>query len=233
MPSKPSLSLLHAIGNWLYPTTGTAVHVALLDNILSSATAIANISTDEITTATDQKWRTGSRIRFTTTGTLPAPLALLTDYFVIAPGTATMFPGPVFRLATTLANAIAEIPINLTSTGTGVHTATEQLLTENDPLSVLVAHEFDPHPGYQTRFTIGDLGNPLTATLESYKVGTFSYVNNSATSKTFKHLAVISGGYSSIGDGTGNVILETPASVVVCAPATPKAYSIRLSVKGV
>lgn len=233
MPSKPSLALLNSIGNYLYPPTGTVAYVALLDNILSVSTSIANITTDEITTATDQKWRTGSRIRFTTTGTLPAPLALLTDYFVIAPATATMFPGPVFRLATTLANAIAEIPINLTTIGTGVHTATEQLLTENDPLSVLVAHEFDPHPGYQNRFTIADLGNPLTATLESYKVATFSYVNNSTASKTIKHIALISGGSPYIFDGAGNVFLETPAAVVVCAVATPKAYSIRLSVKGI
>jgi hypothetical protein len=231
MPSTASFSFLDNVSNWLYPASGVSGYVALIDNILTVTTATADITTDEITTAAVQTWRTGSRIRFTTTGTLPAPLALATDYFIIEPGTAAMFPGDTFKLATTLANAIAGTAINLTTIGTGVHTATEQTLTVADPLSVLIAHEFPSHPGYVNRFAISDLSNPLNAALESYKVGTFSYVNNSAVSRTIKHLAFISGGSPYLLDATGNVIFETPTTPVVCAPATPKAFSLRLSVK--
>jgi hypothetical protein len=232
MPSVVSQQFLDSVTNWLYPVSGVAGYVALLDNILTTTTITANVTTDEITTAIAQNWRTGSRVRITTTGTVPAPLALLTDYFIIevSPGT---YPATAYKLATTLTNAIAGTAINLTSAGTLVNTLTEQSLTASDPLSVLVGHEFPSHPGYYSRFPIQDLNNPLAAALESYKVGTFSYVNNGTASRTVKHLAFISGGYSSLLDATGNVIFETPTNAVVCPIATPKAFSLRLSVKSV
>ena len=63
----------------------------------------------------------GDPITFTTTGTLPAPLATATTYyFVDNSGTSAN----TFKVATTLANAIAETPtvVNITDTGTGTHT---------------------------------------------------------------------------------------------------------------
>lgn len=53
----------------------------------------------------------GFKVRATTTGTLPAPLALLTDYFIIPVDADTI------QLATSLANAEAGIPINITNQG--------------------------------------------------------------------------------------------------------------------
>jgi hypothetical protein len=215
MPSVASQSFMDNVSNWLYPPSGVSGYVALLDNILTTPTFTANATTDEITTATPQNWRTGSRIRITSTGTLPAPLVINTDYFIIesSPGT---YPASAYKLATTLANAIAGTFINMTTAGTLVHTATEQALTASDPLSVLVGHE---------------LSNPLAATLESYKVGTFSYVNNGTIARNVKHLVFISGGYSNLLDTSGNIIFETPTAVVACPIGTPKAFSLRLSVK--
>lgn len=61
---------------------------------------------------------TGTRVRLTTTTTLPAGLATATDYYVIRLSDTT------FKLATSYANAIAGTAINITSTGTGTHTIT-------------------------------------------------------------------------------------------------------------
>jgi len=63
----------------------------------------------------------GTRVRLTTTTTLPAPLAIATDYYVIKVTDTT------FKLATTYANAIAGTAINITTTGTGTHTMSRLL----------------------------------------------------------------------------------------------------------
>jgi hypothetical protein len=59
---------------------------------------------------------TGTRVRLTTTTTLPAPLATATDYYVIRMNDLT------FELATSYANAIAGTQIDITDAGTGTHT---------------------------------------------------------------------------------------------------------------
>lgn len=60
----------------------------------------------------------GTRVRLTTTTTLPAGLAVATDYYVIKVSDTT------FKLATSYANAIAGTAINITDAGTGTHTIT-------------------------------------------------------------------------------------------------------------
>lgn len=55
-------------------------------------------------------------IRLTTTGMLPAPLALATDYWIIK------IDADNFYLATSLADAYASTRIDITSAGTGTHT---------------------------------------------------------------------------------------------------------------
>lgn len=59
---------------------------------------------------------TGDILYLASTGVLPAPLVRGTPYYVIATGV----PG-VIQLATTLANALANVPIDLTTQGTGYH----------------------------------------------------------------------------------------------------------------
>jgi len=64
---------------------------------------------------------TGTRVRLTTTTTLPAGLALATDYYVIKVTDST------FQLATSYANAVAGTAINITDAGTGTHTMSRLL----------------------------------------------------------------------------------------------------------
>lgn len=83
-------------------------------------TAVA--ATDLVTVvsfASDKYPRTGLKVRLTTTGTLPAGLALATDYFAIQTGT-----NGVIKLASSLANAQAGTAIDITDAGTGTHTIT-------------------------------------------------------------------------------------------------------------
>lgn len=75
-----------------------------------------NTGTDIITVA--RQFLTGEKVRITTTGGLPAPLATGTDYYVIAVSSTEI------KLATSQKNAFSGTNINLTTQGTGTHTAT-------------------------------------------------------------------------------------------------------------
>lgn len=61
---------------------------------------------------------TGLKVQIATSGTLPAPLVALTDYFVIR------IDANYFQLAASLSNAIAGTPVALTSVGVGNQTVT-------------------------------------------------------------------------------------------------------------
>ena len=77
-------------------------------------TADVNTGTEQITVT--REYMTGEKVRFTTTNTLPAPLAINTDYYVIKVDVTHI------QVATSLANAYAGTEINLTNQGVGVHT---------------------------------------------------------------------------------------------------------------
>ncbi len=103
--------------------------VALLSQ---TDTFTVDTATDEITLDTDplaiSALATGNGVQLTTTGTLPAPLALATTYYWIPVrcGCPSDNNSAVGKLATTKANAIAGTAIVLTTTGTGVHTLDRQ-----------------------------------------------------------------------------------------------------------
>jgi hypothetical protein len=102
----------------------------------SSWVAAANVCDEQVTVTADpraftvttsqdtlnftgaRKWGLGDIVQVTTTGTLPSPLVAATDYYV-APYLVNSL-----RVATTLANALAGIVIDITTTGSGTHTVT-------------------------------------------------------------------------------------------------------------
>ena len=66
---------------------------------------------------------TGDRVQVTTTGTLPAGLSLVTNYYVIMIRyRANDILAAGIQLATSYANALAETQINITGIGSGTHT---------------------------------------------------------------------------------------------------------------
>lgn len=88
-----------------FPTATTA------NNAVGTFTA----ATTDVITLAAHGLLAGDRLRFTTTGTLPAGLSLATTYYVIASG----LGANTFKVSATLGGAAVDI----TDTGTGVHTA--------------------------------------------------------------------------------------------------------------
>lgn len=82
--------------------------------------------TDLIIFANPELYGVGDGVRVSSSGTLPAPLAAGTTYYVVRLGCndGVANADKQFALATTVANAYAGNRINITSAGTGTHTCT-------------------------------------------------------------------------------------------------------------
>lgn len=117
-----TVAILDVIGYYRVTSVTTATAQATTNTLGRSATFTADASTDLMTytstTNLPSNILTGTRVRLTTTTTLPAPLATATDYYVIRMSDGT------FELATTYANALVGTQINITDAGTGTHTIT-------------------------------------------------------------------------------------------------------------
>lgn len=85
--------------------------------VTNSVTFTAD-NTTEVITHTGYDIPTFSRVRLTTTGTLPAGTSLATDYWTIRQSATTS------KLAASLANAVAGTAVDMTTNGTGTHTVT-------------------------------------------------------------------------------------------------------------
>ena len=115
-----TVRLVDVIGFYRVTSVTTITAQATTNTLSQSATFTADDTTDICTYTSTTNFPsnilTGTRVRLTTTTTLPAPLALATDYYVVRVSDST------FKLATTYANAVAGTVINITDAGTGTHT---------------------------------------------------------------------------------------------------------------
>lgn len=91
-----------------------SVAASVITTTPSSITFSCAVS-DLCTTGT-HGYKTGLKVQLTTTNTLPAGVTTSTDYWVIYVSDTT------FKLASSLVNAQAGTAIDITDTGTGVHT---------------------------------------------------------------------------------------------------------------
>lgn len=119
------LKLVDVIGFYRVTSVTTTTAQATTNTLGFGDTFTVDTGTDVLTwTSTaniPSNILTGTRVRLTTTTTLPAPLATATDYYVIRVTDGTC------KLATTYANAIAGTAIDITTTGTGTHTMSRLL----------------------------------------------------------------------------------------------------------
>lgn len=117
-----TLALVDVIGFYRVTSVTTTTAQSTANTLGQSDTFSADASTDTCTyTSTaniPSNILTGTRVRLTTSGVLPAGLATATDYYVIKVTDAT------FKLATSYTNAIAGTQINITDAGTGTQTIT-------------------------------------------------------------------------------------------------------------
>lgn len=115
-----TLILVDVIGFYRKTSVTTTSAQATTNALAQSDTFTADAGTDICTYTSvvniPSNILVGTRVRLTTTTTLPAGLALATDYYVIKLSDTT------FSLATSYANAIAGTAINITDAGTGTHT---------------------------------------------------------------------------------------------------------------
>lgn len=117
-----TLALVDVIGFYRVTAVTTITAQATTNTLGQSDTFTADASTDTCTWTSTANYPSnilvGTRVRLTTTTTLPGGLATATDYYVIRVTDST------FKLATTYANAVAGTAINITDAGTGTHTCT-------------------------------------------------------------------------------------------------------------
>lgn len=88
--------------------------------LINSNTFTASSSSGLLLTYTND-FNNMTKVRFTTTTTLPTGLSLATDYWLVRVSSTTA------RVATSLANAIAGTVVAFTDAGTGTHTLTIQM----------------------------------------------------------------------------------------------------------
>lgn len=110
-----TVALIDIIGFYRVTTVTTTSAQATTNTLSAFSTFTADAGTD-ICTHTNINLFQYTRCRLTTTGTLPAGLALATDYYVIKISDTTIY------FATSYANAVAGTFINITDAGTGTHT---------------------------------------------------------------------------------------------------------------
>jgi len=114
------VTLIDVVGFYRVTSVTTTTAQSTTNTLGMTDTFTADASTDlctwTSTTDVPSNVLTGTRVRLTTSGTLPAGLATATDYYVIKISDTT------FKLATSYANAVAGTPINITDAGTGTHT---------------------------------------------------------------------------------------------------------------
>lgn len=114
------LALVDVIGFYRVTSVTTTTAQATTNTLNQSDTFTVDTGTDILTyTSTvniPSNLLTGTRVRVSTTTTLPSPLLAATDYYLIKVSDTTC------KLATSYANAIAGTAIDITTTGTGTHT---------------------------------------------------------------------------------------------------------------
>lgn len=117
-----TLALIDVVGFYRVTSVTTTSAQATSNTLGQSDTFTADASTDTCTWTSTANIPSniliGTRVRLTTSGTLPGGLATATDYYVIKASDTT------FKLATSYANAVAGTQINITDAGSGTHTVT-------------------------------------------------------------------------------------------------------------
>lgn len=112
--------LTFTTANLVASTTGSGVTSSVRFESRTPYTFSATIETFTADAGTDlltvtQIYTTGMIVRLTTTDTLPTPLAIDTDYYVVYVSDTTI------KLATTRNNAYNNVTIDITSIGVGIH----------------------------------------------------------------------------------------------------------------
>lgn len=198
MPIEVPITALERKLQENFPNGVAYGHWLLLDDNFWTDTFTVNTGTENCTADSGNHDRVDlTRIRFTTTGTLPTSSPQIvagTDYYM------RTVSGANFQVSETPTGSI----IDFTGTGTGTHTATEQPMNADDDKTVLIQHELS-HAQYTRRsFTPGVATNDGTeATLPVVE----EIYTPTAGNMVFRFLLLMKGSISTLTDTTGDTDL--------------------------
>jgi hypothetical protein len=224
MIAKLSPMSLALINDRIWAPTGSLGYLILLKEDLYSGSFIANADSDEITTTTAHGMITGSRLQLSSSGSLPTSafgfLDSYVDYYAIKTSDTAL------KLAASLEDALAGIAFDLTDSGSGTHTLSEQTLTEADPVDVLINKEVD-HDDYNRR-PISNVGN--ASAVSSYgEKNPISITYYTSSDLSFRHVLFLRDATSTIGDTTGTEPqLTTESTNFVINAGVPKVITLIL-----
>ena len=119
--TMPSIMMLVDLIGFYRVTSVTTTTPQSMTNTLSTFSNFTADASTDICTHTNINLMPYTRVRLTTTTTLPGGLSLATDYYVIKVTDLTC------KFATSYANAVAGTAVNITDAGTGTHTITTLL----------------------------------------------------------------------------------------------------------
>lgn len=118
--TMPAVAVLVDLLGFYRVTTVAALSAQVTFNNLSAFSTFTADDTTDVLTINSNPVNINllpyTTVQVSTTTTLPAPLVASTNYFTIKVSDST------FKLATTYANAVSGIAIDITTTGTGTHT---------------------------------------------------------------------------------------------------------------
>lgn len=135
----------------IYPNTGNIGHFCLLEQFFTTTNLGITIdpATDTITTNVPHRMVTGAKVRLDSNSgsTYVEPLYADQDYLVY------VVSATQIKLAEGLQALEAEDYVNIIGAGSGNRSITEQPITEESPLEVMVSHEFKTsvNPGYSRK----------------------------------------------------------------------------------
>lgn len=185
--------------------SGATVRAILLEeNPTAIAGVTANAGTD-VLTATGHDFVNGTRIKFTTTGTLPAGLSTAITYRVVN------ISGSTFKVALEAnynkVNRTASSAVDITDTGTGTHSVTEQAFDESldSDVDLFVRKEVASYQGSSRQSSSALPAATISGTGAAIAQQTFMFVPTTGT-VTFRYCLFIKGGSATLGNTTGEVL---------------------------
>lgn len=219
----------------LYTPATNIGHVLLIGNATTTETFTTNfaVESDRVIIASNLVYGDGARVRFSTTGTLPAPLTSGVDYWVSQDtgDTTKLFVYDSFD------NFVDNTLVVLTSDGSGTHTLVEQEFSESAFLDGLVpftaiANKEITHVDYLRL----DYNYPTvlwdSVDKAAYGTATFTYTRNPINPTIdFRFTVLAIGSNSTIGNTAGSINslhdFVTPQSIT-----TAQAINLRIEQKG-
>jgi hypothetical protein len=205
-----------------YPPSGT-YHIALINDVSQTFTVTANPANDTLTTSVAHGLVPNTRVMFTTTGTLPAPLNDTSIYFVRNPF------GTNLELSTTEGGSA----IDITSAGTGTHSLlTIPLDFRDNSTAVWVRLELASYEGIGTTRPTWTPNTPTMVGDVATVSGLVPLDNTTGTNPVeFNKILVIQNGNNIIGDTSGEPIVYieyNPAIIITGGSSFTADVRIRL-----